>query len=554
MKSIRPILHGGICLLLTTLIACAPIKQPPPGAAAQPGSKAAQATPPNAAEKPGQLPVRFQEPSYVVKDLTSNQSMAKDDDIVIPVGADISSTSGPVPLRDILKQLAALKNMNVSWSSDVNPSDLVDVDIRAEDDFFKAIDNLLRQKDYFQEVHGNTIVVKYKETRKFHIAMPFLTSKYATRVGGDVLGSSGSSGNVAGNIQLDSDGNTFDIWDNIRHNLDQVLEIWEEPAKTAAAAPAPAPAPTTGGHQATTTATPAATTTTAATTRDVKNGKGYYSIDKPIGLITVTAPRPLLEKIASYLDNLKKELYRQVSIEAKIVEVSLDDTATRGIDWSNMLSGKGVSFQLFGPSGIIYDTDGADYSRVVTQASVSGNPFSLAMDFLDTQGHTKVLANPKLSVLNGQPALISVGDSVRYIDSVTTTVSDSGVPSYSVSTGTVMSGLGMSVVATVMDNDEIVLSLTPVTSKLNEPITYLTFGGTNQVGLPKVRLREMSTTVRVKDGQILVIGGLIDTTDDNTGNSVPVLGKIPGLGKLFSHNTETTQRKELVILLQPKIL
>ena len=556
MNSIKHILHGGILIFLATLLACAPIQEPPPASTAQPGA----ATPPQVAAPPaqtppaaaaiatdeaGQLPVRFQEPSYLVKDLASGESSATDTDIIIPVGADISSTTGPVPLRDILKQLVALKNMNVSWASDVDPSDMVDVDIRAEDDFFKSIDNLLRQKDYFHEVHGNTIVVKYKETRKFHIAMPFLTSQYTTSVGGDVLGSSGGSGNITGNIQLSSDANTFDIWANIRTNLDQVLEIWEEPM-------ASSPTATAGA----TPATPAATGTTPAaapaTARNVKSGKGYYSIDKPIGLITVTAPRPLLEKIASYLDNLKKELYRQVSIEAKILEVTLDDTATRGIDWSGMLSGKGISFELFGSNGVIYEPGTSE--RMVSKLTLSGGPFSIAMDFLDTQGHTRVLANPRLSVMNGQPALISVGDSVSYIDSVTTTVSDSGVPSYAVSTGTVMSGLGMSVVATVMDNDEIVLSLTPVTSKLEEPITYLSFGGTNQVGLPKIKLREMNTTVRIKNGQILIIGGLMDTTDDNTGNSIPVLGDIPGLGKLFSHNTKTTQKTELVILLQPKII
>ena len=116
-----------------------------------------------------------------------------------------------------------------------------------------------------------------------------------------------------------------------------------------------------------------------------------------------------------------------------------------------------------------------------------------------------------------------------------------------------MSGLGMSVVATIMDNDEIILSLTPVTSDLEEPINYLQIGG-GTVGLPKVRLREMSTTVKIKNGQILVIGGLIDTINDDSGNKVPLLGDIPGLGKLFSHRTKTTQKTELVILLQPKLM
>ncbi|MDH3393388.1 MAG: type II and III secretion system protein, partial [Desulfobulbaceae bacterium] len=485
MKSLKTLLYLTILFALLSLGGCSPalfepvVSTPHPSASAQPGST----TPASPVVEPAfdgdmQLPVRFQNPSYLVKSSSSTGTPTKEDEVIIPVGADISSTSGPVELRDILKRLAMMKNMNVSWASDVIPSDMVDVDIRAEDDFFNAIDNLLRQKDYFHEVKGNTIIVKYKDTRKFHIAMPFLTSTYSTGVGGDVLGSSGAdAGNIKGNIQLTSEGNTFDVWSNIQTNLDQVLGIWQEPVAAAT--------PDTGAS-----ATPAqagAKPATPATTRNVKDGTGYYSIDKPIGLITVTAPRPLLEKIENYINNLKEELYKQVAIEAKILEVKLDDTSTKGIDWSGMLSGKEIDFQLFGPQGIIYSTANTD-GRGVSQVSLT-NPFTMVLDFLDTVGDTKILANPRLSVMNGQPALISIGDSVAYVDSIETNISDSGIPAYTVNTDTVMSGLGMSVVATILDDDQIILSLTPVTSDLQEPIDYLNIGG-GAVGLPKVRLRE----------------------------------------------------------------
>ncbi|MDH4320897.1 MAG: pilus (MSHA type) biogenesis protein MshL [Desulfobulbaceae bacterium] len=549
MKNTQRFLSIGITIALFSLVGCAPL----PGSATGPKANNAglqKASPATAVDSTPaeemQLPVRYQTPSYMLEKPAQTGGVAKTDDLIVPVGADISSTNGPVTLRDILKRLTTLKNMNVSWASDVDPSALVDVDIRAEDDFFNAIDNLLRQKDYFHELQGNTIVIKYKETRRFHIAMPNLTSTYTTSVGGDVLGGSGTGSNVTGNIQISSTGSDFNIWDSITENIEKVLDIWQEPAAATTAAPA------TGAAAAAPAATAAAAPVAATTTGTTKTGQGHYSFDKQIGLITVTAPRPLLEKIADYLDNLKKELYRQVTIEAKILEVTLDDTSTKGIDWSGMLSGKDVDFQLFGPNGIIYSTNPDNVGSVLTQVSLT-NPFSLALDFLDTQGDTKVLANPKISVMNGQPAMISVGDNVKYIDSVTTTLTD-GVASYAVTTGSVMSGLGMAVVATIMDNDEIVLNLTPVTSKLQEPIEYKTFGGANTVGLPKVRLREMKTTVKIKNGQILVIGGLIDSLDDIDGNKVPFLGDVPGLGGLFSHKTKTTQKTELVILLQPKIL
>lgn len=522
----------------------------PPGAgssAPQPGSSAK-------APESGQLPVRFQKPVYMLGKDSARDLGTGGGGVAIPIGADISSNAGPVPLRDILKRLAALKGMNISWSSDVDQMAMVDVDIRAEDDFFKSLDNILRQKDYFQEVQGNTIIVQYRETKKFHVAMPFIKSTYATGVGGDVLGGSGTTSGLKGNIQLTSEKNDFDVWENIRKNLDQILGIWEETVVSPNE-------PASSGDSATGAgASQAKSTSTSTTKRNVQAGKGYYSIDRPIGLITVTAPRPLVEKIAVYLGNLKAELYRQISIEAKIVEVAIDNSENRGINWTNFLSGKEVDFTLFGPNGIIYDASASNSGgRVVSKIALdsAANPFSLALNFLDTQGETNVLANPKLSVMNGQPGLITAGDSVKYIDKIESRVDGTtGAVTYTVTTATLMSGIGMSVIATIMDNDEIILTLTPVTSKLDgDAVAYKEIGGSNVIGVPRVKLREMNTTVRIKSGQVVVIGGLIDNAESTNGsNKVPFLGDVPFLGHLFSHSARSIKKNELVIMLQPRII
>lgn len=543
---------AAFCLLLNS--ACAPAAKTETGQESLAPQVAAPPSQAKALEK-GQLPVRFQAPAYMLGD-TSGQNIGAGNGgtLTIPVGADISSNTGPVSLRDIMKRLVALKGMNISWASDVDQMALVDVDIRAEDDFFRSLENLLRQKDYFHEVQGNTIVVKYRETRKFHVAMPFMKSSYATGVGGDVLGGGTQTSGIKGNIQLTSEKNEFDIWDNISKNLDQILEIWEETTPPPAVA-ATGSAPPAGSSQP-----PVAAPTAATSKRDVKSGKGYYSIDKPVGLITVTAPRPLVEKIAVYIDNLKAELYRQISIEAKIVEVSIDNTESRGIDWTNFLSGKNVDFTLFGPNGIIYDSATSNSGgRVVSKIALGSdaNPFSLALNFLDTQGQTTVLANPKLSVMNGQPGLITAGDSVKYIDKIESRVDGTtGAVTYTITTATLMSGIGMSVIGTIMDNDEIILTLTPVTSKLaGDKVDYQTVGGDNVIGIPRIKLREMNTNVRVKSGQVVVVGGLIDNAETTDGsNKVPFLGDIPLVGKLFSHSAKSTKKSELVIMLQPKIL
>lgn len=541
-----------VCILTLTgmLFACSQVPAPLPEATPQ---EPVAVTSPQLKSKPSELnqtateksigeynednrlPVRFQKPSYMLKEQKSMESMGqKDEKFTVQVGADVTSTTGPIPLKDILKRLAALKNMNVSWASDVDQSVFVDVDIRAEDDFFQALDNLLRQQDYFHEVEGNTIVVKYKETRKFHIAMPFMASTYNTGVGGDVLGGTGTGSNVTGNLQLISNKNEFDIWDNIRKNLNQVLDIWTESAPATPVAGAPA--------------TPAAAQAAAVPRR---SGKGYYTIDKPIGLITVTAPRPLVEKIANYLATLKSELYRQVAIEAKIIEVILDDSSKTGVDWASLLSDSRFSFNM--NFGKINASNPLGDNRSLT---LSAKSFDLAISALETQGRTKVLANPKISVMNGQPAMINVGTNSRYIDKVTQTVdANTGTITYAITTSSVMSGLGLGVVATILDNDEIILSLTPVTSQLEgNTIPMETVGGDNKVGLPVINLRELNTLVRIKNGELLVVGGLIDSAKVKTESKVPFFGDLPLISGLFKYETETDTKKELVILLRPKII
>lgn len=555
MKSKKSVFQRILILsLFSMLMACTNAAPPPPGkeASVAPAVKAEESS----ALMDGQLPVRYQQPTFLLNEKSADEALglAKGGDITIPVGADISSTAGPVPLRDILKRLAALKGMNISWGSDVDQFAMVDFDIKAEDDFFQAIDNILRQVEYFHDVQNNTIIVKFRDTRKFHIAMPFLTSTYNTGVGGDVLGASGDTkSNIIGNMQLTSEKNTFDIWSNIQGNLDQILDIWDETAPVTETAEASTRRDNEGDSDS------REKTRVKAVRVKNKNAKGYYTIDKPIGLITVTAPKPLLEKITLYVDNLKAELFRQISIEAKIVEVELTESSEKGVNWDKILNDPGINFkfQMFGNGGVLYPGS----NRVVSELSMT-SPLNMVLKAIETQGETKVLANPKLSIMNGQPAMISIGDNITYIESVESkTDGNTGTVTYTVNTSSILSGLGMSVVAVIMENNEIVLSLTPVTSKLQptqdgEDIRYETFGigDFNKVGLPKVQLREMNTVVRVKDGETLVIGGLIDNAESNTDLKVPFFGKLPLINRLFKNETKSKSKKELVILLQPKII
>lgn len=598
MKSIKHItLFGSLLLLTLALTSCvhdAP-KAKDQTPSAQEATIPSTELPPQQSNISTALPVKYQTASYVV-DKEAQEDLTTAEESKLKVGARITSTRGPQPLWDIVKRLAALKRMNVSWSSDVDKNVLVDVDINANDDFYEALDNMLRQVDYFHQMQGNTIVIKYKETRQFQIAMPFTKQNFTTATGGNVLGNEETSSNVVGTIELSSKDNEFDIWENIRTNIESIMEIWsfrrerdmaDEGATDAGGGDAAArdfTAGSTVGSSADATENGADNTAALAShSKSDIGGQGYYIIDKPVGLITVTAPRPVLEKIDSYISTLKKSLYKQISIEAKIIEVQLSDASSIGINWSSVLKNYNLSGRAtFGDNGQVYpfiynddrvngentrinDADGnylGKYFKTINPGQFISNitmgaaSFDVFLNALNEQGDTKILSNPKLSVMNGQPSLITVGRNVTYIDSIESDLdSDSGIVTYSVETERILSGVGMALTATILGDDEIIMNLVPITSELQEPIEYRdvgNLGGT--VGLPVINVREISTTVKVRDGEMLVIGGLISEVTKNEGEFAPLLGSIPIIKYLFGYETKEMVKRELIILLRPRII
>lgn len=511
---------------------------------------------------PKSLPVAYQTASYVVNnDETDTLTIAEESQL--KVGARITSTRGPQPLWDIVKRLASLKGMNVSWASDVDRNVLVDVDINANDDFYDALDNMLRQVDYYHEMSNSTIIVKYKDTRQFQIAMPFIKQTYKTNTGGDVLGGNASaSNNVAGEISILTEGAgisqhkdgaiggvDFNTWSSIENNLSAILNIWSTDAITS-----------TGTTE--TAKTESNSDISEDTTQQQDNatirrssGANSYFIDKPVGLITVTAPRPLLNRVETYIDTLKRELYKQIAIEAKILEVQLDEESKLGIDWTNVLKDFNINGAIeFGKDGLGVLQPGS--GQIISKISVNNTTFNVLLNALNEQGDTKVLSNPKISVMNGQPALITVGRNITYIDSIESERDDTtGDITFTVNTERILSGIGMALTATVLGKDEVVMNLVPITSELEGDIEYRAVGNEGgTVGLPIINIREMSTTVKVNNGEMLVIGGLISDTNENTEAFAPGLGNIPGLKYLFGHEQKIHRKRELIILLKPRIM
>jgi MSHA type pilus biogenesis protein MshL len=611
MKSIQQIFqYSSLLLLLLVFSSCS--SQPPQKVEENtlnaPAGTSASAKMTDS-QDPTVLPVEYQKPSYMV----GNQQPQDDkglaqSDVVLKVGATIRSTTGPQPLRDILKRLANIKGMNISWASDVDQNALVDVDINANDEFHEAIDHLLRQISYFHETQGSTLIIKHKETKQFHIAMPFISQTYTTDTGGDVLGGDVKSSQFKGMISVTSTGSPigtsvfdakskdqkktqFDVWANIESNLKVILDILEtsetdvsseqrEFGGTAqsqgdnfrggtysAEGDAGGGASGTGKMSAENKAKEAKDTKRVKTARQTSKTGDYFIIDKPVGIVTVTGTRDLLRRVEEYLTALQKELYKQINIEAKIIEVELIENSDIGINWSKVLKNFPVSgtaeFGTGGLSGQVWPNP--DANTFISKINLNFANFTTFLNALKQEGNTKVLSNPKISVMNGQPAFITVGQNRTYISKIDVkenTTTTGTTYTYTVDTSRILSGVGLALTANAMGDSEVVMNLVPVTSQLKPPtdttgddkyIQYKTIG-LGQIGLPVVDVREMSTTVRVKSGEMLVIGGLIDNKKTEDGQFAPVLGDIPLIKYLFGSESKQSRKSELIILLKPSIL
>lgn len=538
---------------------------------------------PTKMNEPVQMPSRYQNPGYLASRTALGDDLGDTPaEFQIRVGATIKSTSGPQPLWDVLKRLANLKGMTVSWASDVDQNYLVDVDINAQDLFQDAVANLLRQADYFYEMNGKTIVVKNKTTKVFHVGVPYVKGNYTSNVGGNFLPKQkGGTLDTEGTVKLQSDKNEYDLWANIQKNLDVILDV-AAAERAALAASKEEAAARAAAEEAKQTGQPQPVVETKAAakkdegTQRAEDG-GFYVVDKAVGTITVTAKPSVMATVERYFEDLKRQIYRQIAIEAKIIEVILSDRSKIGIDWSSVLENFNINGVVrFGDPtfskvkedgkvdlnsltnvGRVYTVAGLVNNKLVRDVGLADLNFSALINALDQQGRTKILSNPKLTVLNGQPALISVGTVTKYISEVEREEDENNRVTYSVETDSVTEGVSMGVIATIIDDHNMIMQLTPITSELVGGVINKERIGDNQemsIGLPVINMREMSTTVRVGDGEMLIIGGLIDSMQANNEKFAPVVGKIPIIKYLFGYEEKETNKRELVILLAPKIL
>lgn len=273
------------------------------------------------------------------------------------------------------------------------------------------------------------------------------------------------------------------------------------------------------------------------------------------GLITVDATQRQHKQIQKYLDEVMKNVKRQVMIEATIVEVSLNDQYQTGIDWSILKNtGLNVAQTLTGPAPV---NSVSSFVLSYFDKNANGRNISATLKALREFGNLKVLSSPQVMVLNNQTAVLKVVDNVVYFTLQQETNTTQGVVTntFQTTVHTVPVGFVMTVTPEINQQKVVTLNVRPtisrVTRYVNDPNPALTVDSP----IPEIQVREMESVLKVHSGQVAVLGGLMqDQTNRNT-NSVPLLARVPVLGDtLFKSRTNQYKKTELVIFLRPVVI
>lgn len=425
---------------------------------------------------------------------------------------------------------------------------------------------VLRIADVAGSIEDDMLIANPMETRVLNLDFMESTTTMTLSAGGDVLGASrdvGSVGNessssetLTGNFRLDgASADNVNPYDALEDMLERLVGSGDRRGASDLSA---------AGSVAEVSAI--ATVETAR-----RSDTQMYSLNRTTGTLYVRAKPSVMKAVSELVARYRTVLARQILIEAQVLEISLSDSFSYGVDWNflqDRLAGQ------FGESG--FDIGGVDSaSPDLTQggrsltvpgqtlealgssflgASYFGDDFVVSIELLKQFGDVTVLSNPTLRAKHGQPALISVGRSSNFVSETGSTIVPTGTTTtvtQDVQTSSVFDGLMVGLQPFIADDGVVTMIIHPIQSNVvGNSLALVDVGGQARISLPEVDLKEISTTISLRDGDLIMLGGLIDSTESRNDDQVPGLTRIPVLGRLFDTTDRRSVTRELVLILK----
>jgi general secretion pathway protein D len=257
------------------------------------------------------------------------------------------------------------------------------------------------------------------------------------------------------------------------------------------------------------------------------------TINKDAGLLTITATKNQLERVKKYIRDIKELLHKQVFIDVRIYSVALDKSKNVGINWDGISNLQNLNINAQ------FNNQGTSFINLDSSVSIGS-----ILDFLEQNGKVRTISNPKIVALNNQPAIISVGEQINYISEESSMTADTTKTSRTVNN--IFSGVILDITASISENNEIIL-------KINPSISSVKKNSSSDALPPTLIKKELSSVIKAKEQDKIVLGGLIDVQLAYKDNGVTGLKDIPLFGNIFQSYEEYEQQNELVIIIIPTI-
>lgn len=513
-------------------------------------------------------------------------------------GKLINVAMSKASISQILGAFADAGNLNLIVDPNVlKGGQLADMHLR-QVTLREGFNEVMRTYDVAGEFRGNTLRVNLTEEKFF--SLNFLNAKTSIQMGsgGNVFGGSGGSGGGSsgggggssgggsgaqqGNLTLSgSGGSSTDPYQDIEGALKAILGDGQQgrnqpqlqqmqSGQGQQIAPGASSAWIGGSSQQ-----GVQQGALAASTMGEDTG---FTLNKMTGTLYVKGRPSKMRAVEKMLAQVHKVLGKQVYVEAQLIDVQLSDNFEFGVDWTSLRSRLATGFgsspmQMGGSAGTLPNAGNGYPARAISipaaligsltgpafGASYQGSNYGIVINALRSFGNLKVLSNPNVQVRNGTPALLSVGTSSRYVSQSASTQTAPGggatTTSSSVQTDTVFSGVMVGVLPMVREDGRIELLINPMQSDVDPAsLQLVAVGGDNLVSLPKVSYKGLTTTLNVGDGDVVVVGGLIDQRTSNNDRGAPGVSDVPLLGKLFGNENKVHGSRELVIVLRARVL
>ncbi|PTB33124.1 pilus (MSHA type) biogenesis protein MshL [Photobacterium phosphoreum] len=301
----------------------------------------------------------------------------------------------------------------------------------------------------------------------------------------------------------------------------------------------------------------------------IGHGEGRNVMISPqAGLISVRAFPNELREVKQFLGISQQRLVRQVVLEAKIMEVTLNDSYQQGINWQNITRSIGGTNIAIGSTPIVNTAAIAalpggnaisDLLGGQTNITISDGNFTSVLSFLETQGDLNVLSSPRVTAANNQKAVIKVGGDEYFVTNVSSSnvSGDNSTAAPDIELTPFFSGISLDVTPQIDDQGGVLLHVHPTVVDIKNEIKAVDLGekfGVYQLPLAKSTIRESDSIIHARSGDVVVIGGLMKTVMTDQVSKVPLLGDIPLVGNLFRNINKVKQKTELVILLKPTVI